>query len=500
MKLVLAFRFLNNIQLVYPFVREMLLRGHEVVLAAPAKASPDDPRQLNGWVFKKIVPATVELLKTLEGLPGKLVLTDLPHFADARTEEIQLFREWLGCLHYDAMLAMQSAYYPRRWRRKVKEARQKQNERGARWLWQVFDKLPEAFWGPLKRSPKLLEAVARRFEAAVPVSPALTHWLQALKPDVVMAFPINRFLSTEGEVLKAARQLGIHSAMIIATWDNLTTKGRIHIKPDLIMAWNPDHRQEAIDYHGMAPAEIVMTGSPFFEKWLPPQCDSLPEYSINDLSERLGVQLQQPYLFYLGSSTDIAPNEADVILDLHAALQAREATRHVQLLIRPNPTNDACVAATSHLDNVVSWPSRLVSDADESALFKAVTRHSLGFCAINTSGMIDGLLLDVPGAAIIDERYNLTQRQAMHFQSLMKYHALAPCETSAQFAQWVADRLAGNPDPHEAARKRFPKDFANPYPERGTPSAQMAMALEALTGTGPTEQVNSPVAMATSAG
>ena len=77
-------------------------------------------------------------------------------------------------------------------------------------------------------------------------------------PDVLLVSPLVRFGSEQSDWVKSAKALGIPVGFPVFSWDNLTTKGVIHVEPDRIFVWNAVQKREATEYYGIAPEKIVV--------------------------------------------------------------------------------------------------------------------------------------------------------------------------------------------------------------------------------------------------
>jgi hypothetical protein len=77
--------------------------------------------------------------------------------------------------------------------------------------------------GPRRARPAGL--VLRRIERVIPVSPALEAFVRDHRPDVLLVTPLIELGSQQVDYVKCARRLGIPSALCVASWDNLTSKG-----------------------------------------------------------------------------------------------------------------------------------------------------------------------------------------------------------------------------------------------------------------------------------
>lgn len=283
---------------------------------------------------------------------------------------------------------------------------------GTRWLTRL----------PLARralaTPTTRRALAAT-EDLIPVHRRIRRDIQALRPDVVVCSPANRHVSAEVEYLKAARALGIPTVLPVFSWDNLSTKSLIRVAPDLLLAWNAVHAREAVTIHGIPPERIAVTGAPFFDKWFPPdQWSGTPRV---DYVASVGLDPSRPYLLYLGSSGQIAPDETAVVKALLRLLrQASDSrVRAMQVLVRPHPANTRAWTRLRDPDVHVCTHGRLLPDDQPTQQeFVNAIRHSVLAVGVNTSAMIDAVILGHPVAALVLDQYQSTQADVSHFQSL----------------------------------------------------------------------------------
>ncbi len=89
-------------------------------------------------------------------------------------------------------------------------------------------------------------------------------------------------------------------------------------------------------------------------------------------------------------------------------------------------------------------------------------KYCVGTVGINTTGMIDAVINDRPGATIMSERYRLTQMQSMHFSQLLKANVLEVAETVPGCVEILRDMLNGV-DRKKAERSQFIHDFVRPH-------------------------------------
>jgi hypothetical protein len=330
-------------------------------------------------------------------------------------------------------------------------------------------------------------------ERLAPAADAIVRHLEAERPDVVVASPANLKNSEEIEYVKAARRLGIPSVVPVLSWDNLTTKGLIHVTPDLTLVWNDTQREEAVRLHGIPPERIAVTGSPFFDPWFEDSPAAEPREAF---CLRVGLDPQRPFAVYLGSSTNIARDETWLVRAL--ARELREAAdpqlRSLQLLVRPHPANAKVYAQLDEPDAVV-WPKggRLPDSDSSRQEFRATLEHALAAVGINTSGMIDAVIADRPCVAIVVPEYGATQSHAVHFTHLLRANTLELADGAESCAALLVE-LARGADSTSKARRRVVDAFVRP---RGldVPAGELAaqaieLAAEKLPGTAIDERLD----------
>jgi hypothetical protein len=361
----------------------------------------------------------------------------------------------------------QSAYYRRRWEDRLEGPLQ----RAARlpFLRRLLATGPVFRW---------LSALERR----IPPSNEIVRELMQERPDVVVASPANKKNSAEIEYVKAARSLGIPSVVPVLSWDNLTTKGLIHVVPDVTLVWNETQRDEAVRIHGIPPEHLAVTGAPFFDPWFEASVAIEPREAF---CARVGLDPDEPFALYLGSSHNIARDETWLVRAL--ARELREAAdprlRSLQLLVRPHPAN-ALVYDELEESNLVVWPKagRLPDSESSRQEFRATLHHAVGAVGINTSGMIDAVIADRPCVALMVPEYDETQREAVHFQYLVQANTLELADGPRSCTDLLLT-LIRRIDSTRDARRRFVEFFVRPR-GLGEPAGTLAARAIALTAQG----------------
>lgn len=302
---------------------------------------------------------------------------------------------------------------------------------------------------------KILEWI----EDLVPPDPAVTEFIKSRRPDLLICSPQNLRYSEEVEYAKAAKKLGIPVTALTISWDNLSTKGLFHIKPDLLYVWNAYQQADAATVHGLKPDEIRVTGSPFFDKWFTSPSDIIDRETF---CRTVGLDPGRPILLYLGSSKNIATDETWFISAVYAKLKANEALADCQILVRPHPANAEIYPAIVS-DEIKVWPEggALPETGEDFGMMRASFAHCIGSLGINTSAMIDSVLADVPTFTVRVKQYKNTQSSAVHFQYLEESRAMYLCNTLRDFIGGLQKVRAGQDD-KAGKRKKFAVAFARP--------------------------------------
>ncbi len=321
---------------------------------------------------------------------------------------------------------------------------------------------------------RVLCAVFRRIERALPVGDVPLRVLREHEPDLLLVTPLLYFGSPQVDYVRAARSLGIPTLHGVGSWDHLTTKGVIHEVADRMTVWNDAQRQEAWDIHGVPPERVAVTGAQAYDHWFVTR----PSTTREAFCARVGVRADRPVILYLCSSPFITPYEVGFVRTWIEAVRgsADPALREAGLLIRPHPQNaeqwrDVDLSGDP---NVGIWPRAGANpvDADARAEYFDSMYHAVAVVGVNTSAQIESGIVGRPVCAIQTDDFASTQEGTLHFQHLKNVNGgllhLAP--TLPEHLDQLSRILA---DPLEYARRSrvFIEAFVRPH-GLDTPAAE----------------------------
>lgn len=308
----------------------------------------------------------------------------------------------------------------------------------------------------------------RRIEDRVQPVPHIMEVLKKEKPNALIATPTTMHpQSVELEFLKAAKTLGIFSILPVFTWDNLTTKGLIHIQPDLLLAWNEEQARAAESYHGIPRTHIEIIGAPTFDRWFIPT-------AVEGLTPR-----KQKTILYVGTSQVSAYDESWLVKELATELarSVDEAVRTALIIFRPHPFNRRVAAALTDIPNirVLETESRMPNTV---ARFRELQKEILGadaVCGVSTSAFVDAVIADKPVIALAVPAYRETQGGAEHWRALRESGAVYIAESVAEAAR-IFTQLFSGADDKKNTRKAFVDRYIRPlgrYINAGTRAAAL---------------------------
>lgn len=316
---------------------------------------------------------------------------------------------------------------------------------------------------PIVRSGAARRALAGAFrlaERAVPLNPEVEEYVRATAPDVALFTPSISLRTVQPDYLRAARALGVPAAILVTSWDNLTSKSRIDPLPDRLFVWNDVQRREAIELHRVPPERIVVTGAQCFDEWIGWQPRPRDEFL-----QAVGLDPARPYVAWVCSAPWTRQTEVDFVQRWLEALRRDPALERVGVIVRPHPKRPAewAGADISGLGDVVVWPQdgRLPTDAGSKADYYDTLHHSAAVVGLNTTALLEAGLLGRPVLTPIVEEFHEAQEGTLHFRYLLEVGGglVRASRTLDDHVAELAAALAGGAN----AGDSFVREFLRPH-------------------------------------
>lgn len=336
----------------------------------------------------------------------------------------------------------------------------------------VDDDVGQMLRGFGKPGVRNLDALLALMERTIPSATVLDDFLKSEQPDLLLVSPLVNLGSYQADFVKSAKALHIPVVYPVFSWDNLSTKGLIHVQPDGVIVWNEVQRTEAIEMHGVSPDRIAVTGAPRFDDFFAMS----PGTSRAQFCEIRGLDVQQPIVVYLCSSEFVAGGEVDFVRRWIEEVRREPALRSCNILIRPHPrlqkpwkgfeVSDARVA--------VALPQAMNSDP---TLFDTV-HHSAAVVGLNTSAQLEAGIVGRPVLTILAPEFEDGQQGTLHFSYLLKEHG-GFVDVASDFdshRRQLAAAVSGDYDP--GTIRNFIEKFLRPHGIDRPATPRMAEAIE----------------------
>ena len=334
----------------------------------------------------------------------------------------------------------------------------------------------------------LLRQIINSCDRAVPRDPAVDAHVRRHRPDLVLVTPLLETGSPQSDYLRSARALGVPTGLCVHSWDNLTTKGLIHDRLDVVTVWNQAMKEEAVALHHVPADRVVVTGAAPYDHWFTWQVRSARDV----FCARAGLDPSRPYLLYLCSSKFVAPNELPFIRQwIEEIRAASHVLRDAGVLVRPHPQNaDSDVwqeADLAGLGNVTIWPRTGGNpiDADSRADYYDSIYHSAAVVGVNTSAQIESAIAGRGVYTLLAPEFRETQGGTLHFRHLRDVSG-GLLHVASGLADHVKQLEGAVCNPQRAAERgrRFVEAFVRPFgiDEPATPRLVAALETTAARG------------------
>lgn len=302
-------------------------------------------------------------------------------------------------------------------------------------------------------------------EEITPPSKKITEYLRNQNPDLILITPLVNFSSSQIDYVKSAKFLGIKCGLCVASWDNLTNKGLIQIEPDIIFVWNEIQKFEALNFHGISPEKIFITGAQCFDKWF----ERKPATLRKNFCEKVGLDPNKPYILYLCSSPFISPQEVPFVEKWIRHIRTHENVyiKDIGILIRPHPQNFEQWKDVdfSHFRNVVIYPrtgDNPIDDLSKSDFYDSIF-HAIAVVGINTTAMIEAGILEKSVFTIISPDFRDTQEGTIHFNYLVKSGFLNISNNLNEHIEQLINVLLNDTIYNKERIRSFIKSFIRPH-------------------------------------
>lgn len=321
-----------------------------------------------------------------------------------------------------------------------------------------------SIWGPAART---LVKFFLACERALPSAPEIETFISEIGVDAVLVSPLVTSASPQVDYVKSAQALGIPGGLCVASWDNLTNKGLMRVRPDRVFVWNETQRDEAVRLHGVPRRRVVLTGAQPFDRWFGRE----PHETRDHFCRKVGLDPSRPYVIFVGSSSNIARENVEETFARRWIEQLRGSSddllREIGVLVRPHPDRrgEWGEVDLEGIQNATLWPPERPNSVapDARADYFDSLFHSAAVVGINTSAMIEGAIIGRPVLTIRAPEFEESQKGTIHFRYLLPENGgfLLVADDYPEHVHQLADAVR-HPDVARELNERFLERFIRP--------------------------------------
>ncbi len=319
------------------------------------------------------------------------------------------------------------------------------------------------------------QSFLRKLSSLIPVNTKIRNELIQAKPDALVIVSNLRAdqHASELEYARAGVDISIPTANLVASWDNLSTKGTFSVIPDAILVWNQSMFEEAVLLHQMPPHKILITGAETFDYLF----NVKPTRSRAAFHQQLHIEEDEKFILYLGSSSSMTGDETSFVRQFVRTLWTR---LRMHTLVRPHPLN-AAIWADFEEPGCIIWPKggELPDKTQSQQNFIDTLMYSSAVVGINTSAMLESAIADKPCITIRAPIYQTSQAVEGHFRHLLNGEFLELAE-SHEGAVDIIERILNGQDRYASARSKFVEAFIRPHGLNVPSGPLIARILELL--------------------
>ena len=302
----------------------------------------------------------------------------------------------------------------------------------------LLSKVPEKIFQYLSNY-RLSFSLLYLLDFFLPCKPDVYRLIRQSNPSLVFSSPGNMRHTKEVEFLKAAKHLGIPTAISVLSWDNLTNKGMIHMKPNFLFAWNKFHLDSSRSIHFIKPRRSYIVGSPFFDKWVDRQFDSL---SRTQILQALGLPRERQYVLYMGSSKNILGDESKYIDFIASHLRAEYPESPPYVVVRSHGANPQDLSGLNCSNIIIDSSHQGVPffENHKSFMSSLLSNATCSVC-LNSSVIIDALIHGVPCATFSVGHHEDTLQRSDHLSQLLQLNAISYFPDIDQICSFIDQSL-----------------------------------------------------------
>ena len=307
----------------------------------------------------------------------------------------------------------------------------------------------------------LIFNIFKFIHSLIPSSAEIKNFIKTINPDVVIVIGGNwptrssEKLSSEIDFIKVSNELDKPSFLHVISWDNLTARGLYHYTPTKMFVWNEDHFNEAIEVHKIPKENLKIIGAPFMDKWF----ENSSVMSKKEFFLSNGLDINKPLVTYLGSAKNISTSENQIVESIYM-----ELIKHgIQLIVRPHGANSEQFKDINKEIKIIPSQGQLPDTMESKELMIATIKNSNLTIGINTTAMVDSIILKTPCISIIKDEFNFNQSDTPHFNKVKNEKIFIEAKSNYELINQILDFSKKNNSDLFDSMENFVSKFCRPF-------------------------------------
>ncbi|MDZ4260264.1 MAG: CDP-glycerol glycerophosphotransferase family protein [Candidatus Sungbacteria bacterium] len=248
-------------------------------------------------------------------------------------------------------------------------------------------------------------------------SEALATW----KPDLVYC---SSMMYTDFRLLKEAKKQGYRTLGMILSWDNLHSKTMLRVRPDNLIVYTKDTVEQVVRYADYPRNKMHITGIPQYDRYF----RKTGIVSRDEFMKTIGGDPAKKLIVYAVSGKSGLHIDLGIVRMLREAIDAREITDNVEILMRAYPrhdfspekiryiTHDLRCLIKPAMAHIGSGRDSWEFDEDTLSFLTNTLAHADVVVALYTTFFIEAAVFDKPLVAVgFDEREASYEDSAKRF-------------------------------------------------------------------------------------
>jgi hypothetical protein len=280
-----------------------------------------------------------------------------------------------------------------------------------------------------------------------PVKKSVQNAFDEIEPSVVIvASPGHYWL--DHFVIDEAKRRHIPVFCIILSWDNLYSRGPLCRRPDYLLVWSEEMKNQAINIHSYPVDKISIVGALQFKFY-----NSIPTIDeINTVKKNLGIVLDCEYIAYVcGARTSLYDVEDVIIMK---SILDKSQFKNCKIVVRPHPQGEKenykilanhGIIVDEALDILMSSPDTFnISSMKYMAAFLSGARFVVS--SWGTTALLEACIFQRPSIQLrwMDEVYHADPKEVEMVKKFQRYlHMKAFDNEGARLYCDSPDQLVG---------------------------------------------------------